>query len=219
MAASLADLKPDPANARAHNPRNIGMIADALQQVGAARSIVVDEDNVILAGNGVVAAATQVGIERVRIVETDGTEIIAVKRTGLTPGQKKKLALYDNRTGELATWDAAQIAAELEGGFDLSSMFASEELSAILAAAADRVIGDTAIDRDAQGVASTWDQVKTAAADRVVIGDIEARLPQFVIDRVVSMLNSRYEETGTPVHKTLESLLLAGVDSLEHNGN
>ena len=54
MAASLADLKPDLANARAHNPRNIGMIADALQQVGAARSIVVDEDNVILAGNGVV---------------------------------------------------------------------------------------------------------------------------------------------------------------------
>ena len=54
---TLADLIPDPRNAREHNPRNIGMIVDSLHQVGAARSIVIDENNVILAGNGVVEAA------------------------------------------------------------------------------------------------------------------------------------------------------------------
>jgi len=52
--ATLADLRPDPANARKHNPRNIGMIVSALHQVGAARSIVSDEHGTILAGNGVV---------------------------------------------------------------------------------------------------------------------------------------------------------------------
>ena len=68
----IKDLVPDPANRRAHNPRNIGMVVDALQQVGAARSIVIDEDNVILAGNGVTEAAAEAGITRVRVIEADG---------------------------------------------------------------------------------------------------------------------------------------------------
>jgi len=112
MAASLADLKPDLANARAHNPRNIGMIADALQQVGAARSIVVDEDNVILAGNGVVQAAAKAGIRNVRIIEAEGDEIIAVRRSNLTQDQKIALKYFDNRTAELAEWDQDQVAAD-----------------------------------------------------------------------------------------------------------
>jgi hypothetical protein len=37
----LSDLKPDPQNARKHTPRNVAMVADALQEVGAARSIVI----------------------------------------------------------------------------------------------------------------------------------------------------------------------------------
>ena len=48
---SIADLTPDPANRRKHNPRNIGMIVESLQKVGAARSIVIDEQGNILAGN------------------------------------------------------------------------------------------------------------------------------------------------------------------------
>jgi len=57
----IGQLKPDPRNARKHNPRNIGMIEAALHEVGAARSIVIDEDGVVLAGNGVVEAAALAG--------------------------------------------------------------------------------------------------------------------------------------------------------------
>ena len=64
----LADLKPDPRNARAHTPRNIGMIEAALGEIGAARSIVIDEDGVVLAGNATIEAAVQAGIERVQVV-------------------------------------------------------------------------------------------------------------------------------------------------------
>jgi hypothetical protein len=39
----LRDLKPDPQNARKHTSRNVAMVVDALQEVGAARSIVIDE--------------------------------------------------------------------------------------------------------------------------------------------------------------------------------
>jgi len=126
---TLADLKPDPRNARKHNPRNIGMIVDSLHQVGAARSIVIDEDNVILAGNGVIEAAAEAGIMDVRIIEASGNEIIAVKRSGLTPEQKTKLALFDNRTPELAEWNI-DVLGELD--LDLGDLWFDNELGEML---------------------------------------------------------------------------------------
>ncbi len=130
---TLADLKPDQKNARKHNPRNVGMIERALGEVGAARSIVVDEDGVILAGNATVEAAANAGIERVQVVDADGETLIAVRRSGLTDDQKRKLALYDNRTAELADWDANILSEMKLDGFDFGGMFAEQELTDILA--------------------------------------------------------------------------------------
>jgi hypothetical protein len=132
---TIADLKPDPHNARKHNPRNLGMVINALHEVGAARSIVIDENGVILAGNGVVEAAADAGIERVQVVDADGETIIAVRRTGLTDKQKTRLALFDNRAAELAEWDAETIAADLEAGVELGDLFDGDELDKILGAA------------------------------------------------------------------------------------
>lgn len=112
---TLADLTPQRRNARKRTPANLGMIEASLREVGAARSIVIDEDGQILAGNGTVEAAGICGMERVRVVDADGDEIIAVRRTGLTDRQKVRLALYDNRAAELAEWDTdvlAEIGAE-----------------------------------------------------------------------------------------------------------
>ena len=129
----IGQLTPDPKNARQHNPRNIGMIVDSLQKVGAARSIVIDEEDVILAGNGVIEAAAEAGIENLRIIEASGNEIIAVRRRGLTEEQKTLLKYYDNRTGELADWDAAQIVADLETDVDLSGLWSDEEIAELVA--------------------------------------------------------------------------------------
>jgi hypothetical protein len=129
----VKDLIPDPDNARSHNERNIGMLADALQQVGAARSIVVDEHGVILAGNGTIEAAAQVGITKVQIVDADGETIVAVRRTGLTPEQKTKLALYDNRTAELATWNPDVLKNLHAEGVNLDPLFSAVEQEKLLA--------------------------------------------------------------------------------------
>lgn len=80
----LDALIPDPHNARTHGERNLALIAEALTDVGAARSIVVDETGTVLAGNATVAAASRAGLSRVRIIDADGTELIAVRRSGLT---------------------------------------------------------------------------------------------------------------------------------------
>lgn len=131
-ALTIADLRMDPRNARKRTARNSAMIQESLQEVGAARSIVIDEDGRILAGNGTVEAAGQVGIERLKIVEADGNEIVAVRRRGLTETQKKRLALYDNRTAELAEWDADVLAGMKADGFEFEKIFEGEELNAIL---------------------------------------------------------------------------------------
>ena len=127
---TLADLTPDPRNARRHNPRNVGMLEKALGEVGAARSIVIDEHGVVLAGNATIEAAARAGIERVQVVDADGETIIAVRRTGLTAKQKTRLALYDNRTAELADWDADVIADLLATERELlDGLFADDELA------------------------------------------------------------------------------------------
>lgn len=130
---TLKALTQDPANLRQHNERNIGMIADALKEVGAARSIVIDEQGRILAGNGTVTAAEKAGLTKVKVIDTDGDTIIAVRRRGLTEEQKRQLAIYDNRTAETATWDTAGLAALLEHDASaLDGLFTEKELAAML---------------------------------------------------------------------------------------
>jgi DNA modification methylase len=130
----LASLMPDPRNARRHTDRNVGMIVDALREVGAARSIVVDETGTIVAGNATVEAAGKAGIDQVRIVDADGHELIAVRRSGLTAEQKRRLALLDNRTAELAEWDTDVLASLVEDT-DLSGLWEEDELAELLASA------------------------------------------------------------------------------------
>ena len=108
------------------------MIVDSLHEVGAARSIVIDEDDVILAGNGTVEAAGEAGIERVRVIEADGEEIIAVRRRGLTKPQKRRLSLFDNRTAELADWDAEALLQSTKDGISLDGIFTEQEAEKLL---------------------------------------------------------------------------------------
>lgn len=135
---AISDLTPDPRNARKHTPRNIETVVHALQEVGAARSIVIDEEGVVLAGNATITAAAEAGITKVRVVEANGSEIIAVRRAGLTPDQKKRLALFDNRAAEFAEWDADVLAAFQAEGLDLDGIFSQKEMVAFLASAGPR---------------------------------------------------------------------------------
>ena len=130
----VSDLKPLAHNARRRTERGADMIADSLRRFGAARSIVIDEDDMILAGNGTTEAAALAGISGVRVVEADGHELIAVRRRGLTPDEKAALALADNRTAELAQWDPA-ILAQLSAALPDVTMglWTPEELRGLLA--------------------------------------------------------------------------------------
>ena len=107
------------------------LIKESLQKYGAARSIVIDEENRILAGNGTVEGAKQAGIKNVRVIETDGSEVIAVRRTGLSEDEKVGLALADNRTGDLSEWDV-EMLHQLSEEHDISDWFTQEDLDELL---------------------------------------------------------------------------------------
>lgn len=125
---SIKELKPDPRNARRRTSRSASLIAKSLEQFGAARSVVIDEHNRVLAGNGTLEGAKAAGIQKVRIVEADGTELIAVRRTGLSEQEKVGLAIADNRTSDLSEWDN-EILAEISSEQDLDPWFTSDELA------------------------------------------------------------------------------------------
>ena len=129
---SISELKPDAKNARKRGPRAEGMIVKSLHEVGAARSIVIDEDGRILAGNGTVQAAAEAGFDKVQVVDADGETIIAVRRIGLTEAQKQRLAILDNRTGELAEWDTEVLAELVKDGLEIGDLFSNEELDTLL---------------------------------------------------------------------------------------
>tara|TARA_R100000995_G_scaffold22327_1_gene9511 strand:- start:638 stop:1837 length:1200 start_codon:yes stop_codon:yes gene_type:complete len=129
--ASINDLQNDPKNARKRTDRSAKLIKQSLQQYGAARSIVIDENNRILAGNGTIAGAKAAGIKNLKIIEADGDEIIAVKRSNLTEDQKVGLAIADNRTGDLSEWDIDMLE-QLSKEHDLNDFFDKKELVDIL---------------------------------------------------------------------------------------
>ena len=94
----ISDLKFDSRNANKHSEEGMQKLGKSIKKIGLGRSILISDDNEIIAGNGVTESAINAGIENVRIIETDGTEIIAVKRTDIKSGTKEfyEMALSDN---------------------------------------------------------------------------------------------------------------------------
>lgn len=97
----------------------------SFKELGAGRSILLDREGNIIAGNKSQEAARKAGIKRVRIVETTGDELVAVKRTDIDidSAEGRRMALLDNLTTQVnLAWDPSEIEAvssEIDG-FDPS---------------------------------------------------------------------------------------------------
>ena len=117
----IETLSPDPANVRKHGQRNMDAIKASLRRFGQQKPIVVDAKGIVLAGNGTLAAAREIGWREIQIV-----------RTELTGSQATAFGIADNRSAELAEWDEklADVLASLKAedfpleeiGFDLADL-------------------------------------------------------------------------------------------------
>jgi len=139
----IDDLQPDSENANLGTERGLRMLDDSLREDGAGRSILVDRDGVIVAGNKTLERAADIGLP-IRVVRTDGSELVVVQRTDLDLDgegddqvRARRMAYRDNRSSEVSlNWDVEQLLADVNAGVDLGGMFRQDEIDELLAEAA-----------------------------------------------------------------------------------
>ena len=109
---NIKDLTFDNRNFNKHSEYGMGLLEKSVGKFGMGRSILVDKNNRIIAGNGITETAGNIGIEDVRFIDTDGKEIIAVRRNDidLDSPEGREMALADNATNAAnLKWDVAAI--------------------------------------------------------------------------------------------------------------
>lgn len=115
--SDIKDLKFDNKNFNRHTEFGMGLLEKSLNKFGAGRSILVDKDNNIIAGNGIVEAAANAGLTKTKVVETTGDELVVVKRTdvALDSAQGREMALADNATAQAdLEWDEENLKSEFD---------------------------------------------------------------------------------------------------------
>ena len=117
---SPVDIKPYENNPR-HNEAAVDKVAASIEEFGFRVPIIVDANNVIVAGHTRLKAAEKLKLEVVPVI----------RATDLTEEQIKAFRLADNKTAEFAEWDFAALNEELEAIADIDmTAFGFEELEA-----------------------------------------------------------------------------------------
>ena len=100
--ANVEVLIPDNKNFNKHTEYGMHILEESIRKFGLGRSILIDKNNRIIAGNGVVETASQIDLDKVLVVETMGNTLVAVKRTDidLDSAKGREPALADNATGK-----------------------------------------------------------------------------------------------------------------------
>jgi len=130
----IEELAQDQHNFNKGNEQGQELMERSLNELGAGRSILIDKNGNIIAGNKTQEAAIKAGIKKVRVIETTGDELVAVKRTDvdINDAKGRKMAYLDNLTQQVnLTWDETQlqtVQADVEGfdiadfGFDIEDL-------------------------------------------------------------------------------------------------
>jgi ParB-like chromosome segregation protein Spo0J len=187
----VASLKPAPGNARRHSAKQIAQIADSIRTFGFAAPLLVDQSGEVIAGHGRLAAAIQIGMKSVPVVEV----------RHLTDAQVRALRIADNRLTELSSWDEAalkaefEILSELDLEFDLNvTGFEAPEIDLLLsgeADGADAEVAPPAPPHSADAVSRAGD-VWVIGEHRLLCGDLRDRaaLKQLMAGRRAQMSRS-----------------------------
>lgn len=126
----LDDLKHPEKNVRIHSEQQIRELKRSLEKFGQTRALVVDENNVILIGNGLYEAMVSLGYQ----------EASVYVKTELSENDKKKLMIADNKTYALGIDNLDtlnEFLEELQGDLDIPGY--DEEILQQMVADADEV--------------------------------------------------------------------------------
>ena len=122
----IDQLLPDAENVREHGDENKRAIKRSFERFGPFRSLAMDADGIIRAGNGSLEAAREAGITKVRIVKGSRDELVVVQRDDIHGEEAQAYAIADNRSSDLSQFYLPELAGQLTGlmdsGFDVSSI-------------------------------------------------------------------------------------------------
>ena len=130
----IEELAQDQRNFNKGTEQGQELMERSFKEMGAGRSILIDKNGNIIAGNKSQKAAIAAGIKKVRVIETTGDELVAVKRTDvdIDSAEGRKMAYLDNLTTQVnLTWDETEleaVQADVEGfdvadfGFDIEDL-------------------------------------------------------------------------------------------------
>lgn len=121
IAMRLDDIKPYERNPRL-NDEAVDAVMKSIKQCTYVAPIIVDEDNVILAGHTRWKALRKLRSKGYKSKKLDYDSIPVNRATGMTDTQKRKYRALDNKTGEIASWDFKLLPGELEG-LDFEDLF------------------------------------------------------------------------------------------------
>ena len=126
----LSDLKHPEKNVRIHSEQQIRELKRSLEKFGQTRALVIDENNIILIGNGLYEAMASLGYQ----------EATVYVKAGLSENDKKKLMIADNKTYALGIDNLEtlnEFLEDLKGDLDIPGY--DEEILQQMVADADEV--------------------------------------------------------------------------------
>ena len=134
------DLIPYARNTRTHSDEQVNQIVSSIKEFGFTNPVLVDQDNMIIAGHGRVMAANKLKLDKV--------PTICLKH--LTEAQKKAYIIADNRLALNAGWDEDMLKVELEElndlEFDISLLgFEDNEIESLLSEPTEGLTDEDAV--------------------------------------------------------------------------
>ena len=175
---AITKLIPYSGNARTHSRRQVRKIARSIERFGFVNPILIDENNLVIAGHGRLAAAKLLGWQEV--------PTLCVKH--LSEAEKRAYILADNRLAEEAGWNQEMLAIELQGLIDLDF---SIELTGF-----DTVVSDRILDAHAEANGADIDvddQVPSVPESKIAVtqnGDIWELGPHRLLCSDATIANS-----------------------------
>lgn len=101
-ARSIGEFFADPNNVRVHEDTDIHALKSSLAKFGQQKPIVALKSGKVIAGNGTLEAAKQLGWKSIAAVTFENEELASA------------YAIADNRTAELSRWNDSALAAALD---------------------------------------------------------------------------------------------------------
>jgi ParB-like chromosome segregation protein Spo0J len=105
----IDQLRPYASNPRTHSEQQLNLISQSIARFGFINPVLIDHDNVVIAGHGRIMAALKLGLSTVPALRIEHLDAAA----------KRAYGIFDNRLAELGGWDLDILATEQQELIDI----------------------------------------------------------------------------------------------------